>query len=113
MSSNPFIKKYLVVKGMFTFKSLSEKVIPVKGLNERLREISRILSEDFHIEVYFCKIYGKRWSYVAGNKSIILLKSRYRLNDDFGICSDKLVSDNIMYPGLIEVIKELIDSVET
>ena len=55
----------------------------------KLTMIAKELSIYFNTEIYFCKIKGKRWSFVAGSGDTVYGSNRFQLNETWGVISDR------------------------
>ncbi len=62
--------------------------------SEILNEISKEVKEKFGVCVWFAEILGRRWSYIAGEKSddLFMPPERIKINDRLGVvieCEDE------------------------
>lgn len=55
-----------------------------------LGEIATFLENEYGIKAYFCKIAGKRWAFLNGNKNVDIPRHRIRLDNDTGLIVESL-----------------------
>ncbi len=58
-----------------------------------LNKLCQDIHEQYGISLAVCKIFGKRWSYVAGNGDTLYAGVRIRINEDYGLIADDLPDD--------------------
>ncbi|MCK4544112.1 hypothetical protein KAU43_01110 [candidate division WOR-3 bacterium] len=67
-----------------------EIFISENGFINDLNALSNKIEDKFNISVWFVEIFGRRWSFIAGNiEDSILPTENYRINDRYGIVSNK------------------------
>lgn len=76
-----------------------------KSFVAKLNEITSELSLLFQMNVYFCEIKGKRWSFVAGSEKAIYTSNRFQLTDRWGIITDNISVDNDEWTLILELIR--------
>ena len=52
---------------------------------DKLNAVAALLENEYGLRVNFCRIFGKRWSYVAGDRQMEFALNRIRLNQQYGI----------------------------
>ncbi len=55
-----------------------------------LNKLCQDIHEQYGISLAVCKIFGKRWSYVAGNGDTLYAGVRVQINDFYGLIADEL-----------------------
>lgn len=58
-----------------------------------LNKIVEEIYQDQQVRCYFCKIIGKRWSFIAGDNDILAAPHKYTVNETLGIIADKEIAD--------------------
>ncbi|PIS27919.1 MAG: hypothetical protein COT43_08020 [Candidatus Marinimicrobia bacterium CG08_land_8_20_14_0_20_45_22] len=71
-------------------------------LKKRLITLTEKLKNEFGVDVCFCEIFGKRWSYVAGNQTIGFPHRRIRLNDKIGL----IIGENLINEKIVQSLME-------
>ena len=66
----------------------------------------------YGLQVNFCKIYGKRWSYVAGDRNLEFAPQRRQLTSRYGIFykqNDQINPDkmNEIFTALTQILTEI------
>ncbi len=69
--------------------------------SELLNEISKEIKEKFGVCVWFAEILGRRWSYIAGEKSddLFMPPERIKINDRLGVvieCEDEKKLEDVI-----------------
>jgi hypothetical protein len=69
--------------------SISEKIYQVADsyytIPDKLNAIAELLENEYGLRVNFCRIFGKRWSYVAGDRQLEFAPVRKQLSPRYGI----------------------------
>lgn len=55
-----------------------------------LNKLCQDIHEQYGISLAVCKIFGKRWSYIAGTGEILYAGVRVQINDFYGLIADEL-----------------------
>jgi hypothetical protein len=79
-----------------------------KSFVAKLNEITSELSLLFQMNVYFCEIKGKRWSFVVGSEKAIYTSNRFQLTDRWGIITDNISVDNDEWTLILELIRNFL-----
>jgi hypothetical protein len=79
----------------------------VKGLGDQLNEIAGELNSKYGIKVFFCEIFGSRWSFMAGDKTLDIPEHRIKLNDDYGMMTSEISCSEEEWQEIINRIKAL------
>jgi len=67
-----------------------EIFISKNGFINDLNALSNKIKDKFNVSVWFVEIFGRRWSFIAGNiENSIMPAENYRINDRYGIISNK------------------------
>lgn len=68
------------------------KLQEINSLFRQDKEQEKILSDvcdhlkhKYTVDAYFCRITGKRWSFMAGSKDVEIPRHRFQLNSDKGV----------------------------
>jgi len=73
--------------------SLSDRIIDIsknnKNLNSALDEFYNLLKKEYDIQISFCEIYGKRWSFLTGSEKDYNPKERLKINNSYGLIYEK------------------------
>ena len=83
-----------------------------KSFVAKLNEITSELSSLFQMNVYFCEIKGKRWSFVAGSERTVLASNRFQLTDKWGIITDNVSVDDDEWQSRLELIRAFLIGLE-
>lgn len=76
-----------------------------KSFVAKLNEITSELSSLFQMNVYFCEIKGKRWSFVAGSDSAVLASNRFQLTNSWGIITDNISVNDDEWTLILELMR--------
>lgn len=76
-----------------------------KSFVAKLNKITSELSSLFQMNVYFCEIKGKRWSFIAGSESAVLASNRFQLTDRWGIITDHIPVDDDKWTLILGLIR--------
>jgi len=68
--------------------------------------IYQILARTFGIKLYFCKIQGKRWAYLAGNDDMITPEKQLQLSKRHGILYNTPSSNKEDWAEILDFLKE-------
>lgn len=79
----------------------------VKSLSDQLNEIAGELNSEYGIKVFFCEIFGSRWSFLTGDKTLDVPEHRIKLNDDYGMMTGEISCSEEEWLRIIERIKAL------
>jgi len=63
--------------------------------------------ERYGTMLFFCRIKGSRWGYIAGSKELVSNFGRFGINENLGVCIDNDCPIN--QAEIAESIKRLID----
>ncbi len=75
-------------------KQLAAVIDPDWDLNQKLKKIAQWLDATHNIELYFCQILGKRWSFIAGRSDLYAPQRKVCLTDQYGmVLEDKQLSE--------------------
>lgn len=61
-----------------------------KSYEKILEEVCEYLKQEYSVKAYFCKIFGKRWAFFAGNRHIEIPRNRFELNNNFGLVVESI-----------------------
>jgi len=88
---------------------LNKVIISLNGnAIDKMNQLSHILKTEYDIELNFCNLMGKRWSYFAGEKDLFRATKRIKLNNSFGIITDSSLEPELE-KELIILSKHLFD----
>jgi hypothetical protein len=73
---------------------------------EQLNEFARQLNFKYGIQLYFCEIIGKRWSFFAGDKTLDIPHQQIILNNHFGIMTAEIPVLEAEWKLILDFIKE-------
>jgi len=69
--------------------SISEKISQAADswfeMPDKLNAIAALLENEYGLRVNFCRIFGKRWSFVAGDRQLEFAPIRKQLSPQYGI----------------------------
>ncbi|HRU46408.1 MAG TPA: hypothetical protein P5078_04395 [Candidatus Marinimicrobia bacterium] len=93
-------------------KEILQSAASQTNLPDKLNAIARKLEEEYGLQVNFCKIYGKRWSYVAGDRNLEFAPQRRQLTSRYGIFykqNDQINPDkmNEIFTALTQILTEI------
>jgi len=72
-----------------------EAINPNLSLKSKLAALAHEIESIYRINVYFCEVKNRRWSFYAGSKEPILAPHHTRINEKWGVITDKIsISDN-------------------
>ncbi len=92
-------------KEMSSFKEKKIELNNNFSLIDKLNIIVKHLQENYEVEVYFCEIIGRRWSFIAGDANSYLPQRRIELTKNLGIVVDDSDLSEEQVSGLVEVVK--------
>lgn len=55
-----------------------------------LSDVCSHLKHKYTVDAYFCRITGKRWSFLAGSKDVEIPRYRFKLNSNTGIIVEEV-----------------------
>lgn len=93
-------------KEMSSFKEKKIELNNNFSLIDKLNIIVEHFRENYDVEVYFCEIIGKRWSFIAGKANSYLPQRRIQMTENLGLVID---DSNLSEPQ----INKLIDVIES
>ncbi|SHH47475.1 hypothetical protein [Sporanaerobacter acetigenes] len=82
------------------------KISKDKSLEDELNDIADYIYKEYGTKINFCKIFGNRWSYCAGNKNLIMPKYRIVLTEDLGLLAENVDEEN--WNEILQAIKKVI-----
>lgn len=62
-----------------------------------LKQVSRLLSRQFEVEICFCRIYGNRWSHLVATENFISPTHRFFLSTGYGIMVQGSIENTILW----------------
>jgi len=69
--------------------SISEQILQAADsrleMPDKLNAIAALLDHEYGLRVNFCRIFGKRWSFVAGDRQLEFAPIRRQLSPQYGI----------------------------
>lgn len=83
-----------------------------KSFVAKLNKISSELSSLFQINVYFCEIKGKRWSFIAGSEKALYTSNRFQLTNRWGIITDNISVNDDEWTLILELIRTFLIGLE-
>lgn len=91
-------------------KGLFNKINQILKSNEDNEEktfsaLYKVLSETFGNKLYFCKIHGKRWAFLAGDDQMITPEQQTQLTNQYGILYDN-PSDTKAWDEVLNYLKQ-------
>lgn len=81
-------KKQAMDKETYIYSHLKDFLVGTNGRNARLERIASWIFIEFQVNVYFCEIMGKRWSYLAGRNNIIDTGEKTPLTTNLGMIAE-------------------------
>ena len=97
--------------------SISDKILHATenttDLPARLNAIFRLLQKEYGLRVNFCRIFGKRWSYVAGDRTLAFVPVSRQLSPQYGIFYEQNnnIDDRLM-EEILQTIKHILMETE-
>jgi hypothetical protein len=73
---------------------------------DRLDEFAQQLKIQYGIRLYFCEIIGKRWSFIAGDKTLDIPQHQIKLNNHFGMMTAEIPVSEVEWNLILDFIKE-------
>ncbi|MGM0612808.1 MAG: hypothetical protein ACQESM_04770 [Bacteroidota bacterium] len=61
-----------------------------KPRDKILEEVCEYLKQAYSVKAYFCKIFGKRWAFYAGDRHIEIPRNRFELNKNYGLMVESI-----------------------
>lgn len=74
----------------------------------KLAALTHEIESIYRINVYFCEIKNRRWSFYAGSSEAILAPHHTQINEKWGIISDKISISDSEWKSMIEFISKFI-----
>lgn len=95
-------------KETYIYNHLSDFVAEARNEKEKMEQIAQWVYIEFQVNIYFCEIMGKRWSFVAGRNNILSVHHRHQVNSTIGLIAEEndIVSDS--WEILLKVIRQLL-----
>lgn len=93
--------------------SISEKILRTADskteLPDKLNAIAGLLQEECGMSINFCRIFGKRWSYVAGDRQLEFVSLRRQLNPEYGIfyAQNNQIDDKTMQE-ILDILNQIL-----
>jgi hypothetical protein len=72
-------------KEIFTCDEFDKIITQNVNLGEKLANIAYYFEKRLKMKVYFCKLFGERWSFYAGTDDVVAGEKKIVLGDDFGM----------------------------
>lgn len=96
-------------KGTYICNSLQD-ILTIEDVAERLDIVSSLFEEKERIKLNFCRIYGKRWSYIAGSEKLIVPEKKLSINNDYGLIIENNTLDDRTWDALIKCFRKLVET---
>ena len=93
--------------------SISEKILQATEsrteLPDKLDAVAALLEKEYDLHVNFCRIFGQRWSYVAGDRTLAFVPVSRQLSPQYGIFygQNNYIDDKIM-EEILHTIKQIL-----
>ncbi len=97
-------------KEMSSFKEKKIELNNNFSLIDKLNIIVNHLQKNYEVEVYFCEIIGKRWSFIAGVANSYLPQRRIEITKNLGIVIDDGDLSEEQVSGLVAVVKSTLSA---
>ncbi len=82
-------------------------------LTQRLSAMLELLQRETGLRGYFCQIWGKRWSYVAGDITLAFAPVRRQLSPRYGIFYEQNSNiDDKLMEEILQTIKQILMETE-
>lgn len=75
---------------------------------DRLNQLSDFMKDKYDIELYFCQIWGRRWSYFAGRSDIFRAMKKIKLTENMGLVMDSHLPNSVE-EKLVKLSKKVLD----
>ncbi len=73
---------------------------------QQLDELAVLLKMECGIAVYFCRIIGARWSFVAGDRSLDIPEQRIKLNENWGLMTSKIMCSKLQWQKVLDILRD-------
>jgi len=81
---------------------------PNLSFKAKLAALAHEIESFYRINVYFCEIKNRRWSFYAGSKDPILAPHHTQINEKWGIITDKISMSDSEWKSVIKFISKFI-----
>jgi hypothetical protein len=95
-----------MVKEMSSFKEKKIELNNNFSLIDKLNIIADHFQDNYQLEMYFCEIIGKRWSFIAGRSDSYLPQKKIKLYKNLGM----VVDDNKLSEELVRDLTDVVKS---
>lgn len=95
--------------GTYFCKGLSE-ILSIKKTKERLEKVALLFKEKEGIKLNFCRIYGKRWAYYAGDPDLVIPEKKLPINEHFGLIIENNTLDDKTWEALLKCFRLIVSS---
>jgi len=75
-------------KETYIYNHLKDFIEDTETQNDTLEKITEWVYIEFQVNIYFCEIKGKRWSFIAGRQNVLSAPNRIKVNDHIGIIAE-------------------------
>ncbi|HCK99481.1 MAG TPA: hypothetical protein DHW42_05170 [Candidatus Marinimicrobia bacterium] len=87
-----------------------EAINPELSFKSKLAALAHEIESIYKINVYFCEIKNRRWSFYAGSNEAILAPHHTRINEKWGIITDKISISDPEWESVIKFICKFIST---
>lgn len=94
-------------KETYIYNHLKDFVSVTTTRNDMLEKIAEWVYIEFQVNIYFCEIKGKRWSFIAGRKHTVYVPVQIPINSKLGIIAEENSIQENTWQALIRVLNIL------
>lgn len=87
-----------------------EEIVAIKNINERLEKVAFLFEKKEGIKLNFCRIYGKRWSFIAGDPRMVIPELKIVINENYGVIVENNTLEQKTWDALIKCFKQIVET---
>ncbi len=101
------------MKEIYTYNNMFKEIIhEEQSFKYNLNSICESIFKKYNIKICFCEILGKRWSFYAGYKDVIIPFYSERITNKWGIFVDEMKINKKVWNNIVCHIKEIINTID-
>lgn len=97
-----------MVKETYIYKELAKIFAANCTRKEKLDKVAVWTQAEYGIDLCFCKLLGKRWSFYAGSEELLVPQERVEINDAWGIFAENINENRGIWDEIVSALQKLI-----
>lgn len=94
-------------KETYIYNHLKDFISGTDSRKDAFEKIAQWVYIEFQVNIFFCDIMGKRWSFIAGRQNVLSAPNRIPINEQLGIIAEDNTIKQDTWDALTRSIRQL------